>query len=190
MNIRELVLKNRSCRRFYEDQAIDRQTLVELVDLARHSASGNNWQPLKFFLSADPETNAIIFPQTRWAGRLTDWAGPSEGERPAAYIVVLGDKSIQDTFGVDHGIAAQSILLGAVDRGLGGCMIGSVQRVKLHRELELAENLHILLVIALGKPKETVVVEPVGSDGDISYWRDETGVHHVPKRSLDELIIN
>jgi len=190
MSIRELVLKNRSYRRFYEDHAIDRQTLVELVDLARHSASGNNWQPLKFFLSADLETNAIIFPQTRWAGRLPDWAGPLEGERPAAYIVILGDKSIQDTFGVDHGIAAQSILLGATERGLGGCMIGSVQRVKLHRELGLAENLHILLVVALGKPKETGVIDPVGSDGDIAYWRDEDGVHHVPKRSLDELIVD
>jgi nitroreductase len=190
MNIRELVLKNRSYRRFYEDQAVDRQTLVELVDLARHSASGNNWQPLKFFLSADTETNGIIFPQTRWAGRLPDWAGPPEGERPAAYIVILGDKRVQDTFGVDHGIAAQSILLGATERGLGGCMIGSVQRVKLHRELGLAENLHILLVIALGKPKEIVVIDPVGLDGDIAYRRDEDGVHHVPKRSLEELIVN
>jgi nitroreductase len=190
MNIRELVLKNRSYRRFFEEQSVDRQTLVELVDLARHSASGNNWQPLKFFLSADPETNAIIFPQTRWAGRLPDWAGPEEGERPAAYIVILGDRNVQDTFGVDHGIAAQSILLGATERGLGGCMIGSVQRVKLHRELGLAENLHILLVVALGVPKEKVVIDPIGSDGDIAYWRDEDGVHHVPKRSLNKLIVN
>jgi len=190
MSIRELVLKNRSYRRFHQDQTVDRQTLVELVDLARHSASGNNWQPLKFFLSADPETNALIFPHTRWAGRLPDWPGPIEGERPAAYIVILGDKSIQDTFGVDHGIAAQSMLLGAAERGLGGCMIGSVQRVKLHRDLGLAENLHILLVVALGVPRETVVINPVGPDGEIGYWRDEDDVHHVPKRSLDDLIVN
>ena len=137
----------------------------------------------------DPETNAIIFPNTRWAGRLADWPGPSEGERPAAYIVILGDKNVQDTFGVDHGIAAQSILLGATEKGLGGCMIGSVQRVKLHRELNLADNLHILLVVAMGVPKETVVIDPVGDDGDIGYWRDKNDVHHVPKRSLDELIV-
>ena len=163
---------------------------MELVDLARHSASGNNLQPLKFFLSADPETNATIFPHTRWAGSLKDWDGPEEGERPSAYIVVLGDKDITDSFGVNHGIAAQSILLGATEKGLGGCMIGSVQRVVLHRELGLAENLHILLVIALGKPKETVVIDPLPPDGSITYWRDEKGVHHVPKRSLDELIVN
>lgn len=190
MKIQELVLKNRSYRRFHQDHSIALITLVELVDLARHSASGNNLQPLKFFLSADPETNATIFPHTRWAGSLKDWDGPEEGERPSAYIVVLGDKDITDSFGVNHGIAAQSILLGATEKGLGGCMIGSVQRVVLHRELGLAENLHILLVIALGKPKETVVIEPLPPDGSITYWRDEQDVHHVPKRSLDELIVN
>ena len=190
MKIRELVLKNRSYRRFHQDHAIDLITLVELVDLARHSASGNNIQPLKFFLSADPETNAIIFPHTRWAGSLKDWDGPEEGERPSAYIVILGDKDITDSFGVNHGIAAQSILLGATEKGLGGCMIGSVQRVVLHRELGLAENLHILLVIALGKPREKVVIDPLPPDGSITYWRDEKSVHHVPKRALDELIVN
>ena len=149
MSIRELVIKNRSYRRFHQDQVIDRQTLIELVDLARHSASGNNLQPLKFFLSADAETNALIFPHTRWAGSLKDWDGPEEGERPSAYILILGDKEITDSFGVNHGIAAQSILLGAAEMGLGGCMIGSVQRVVLHRELALEENLHILLVNVL-----------------------------------------
>ena len=190
MNIRELVIQNRSYRRFYQEHAIERQTLVELVDLARHSASGSNQQPLKFFLSAEPETNALIFPNTRWAGYLEDWPGPEDGERPSAYIVILGDKNITESFGVDHGIAAQSMLLGATEHGLGGCIIGSVQRVKLHRELGLAENLHILVVLALGKPKETVMLETVGEDGDIKYWRDENHVHHVPKRSLDDLIVN
>lgn len=190
MNIKELVHKNRSYRRFYQDQAIERETLIELIDLARHSASGNNLQPLKYFLSADAESNAVIFPNTRWAGSLKDWDGPEEGERPSAYIIILGDKDITDSFGVNHGITAQSILLGATEKGLGGCMIGSVQRVVLHRELGLAENLHILLVIALGKPKETVVIDPVGSNGSITYWRDDKSVHHVPKRSLEELVVN
>lgn len=189
MNLKELIYSNRSYRRFHEDYVIDRETLVDLIDLARHSASAANNQPLKFYLSSDPETNALIFPRTRWAGYLEDWGGPAVGERPSAYIVILGDKRISDSFDADHGIAAQSILLGATERGLGGCIIGSVQRVKLQRELDLPEHYHILLVIALGKPSETVVIEPVGEDGNIRYWRDDQGVHHVPKRSLDELII-
>jgi len=190
MNLRELIIKNRSYRRFHEEHTIDANTLVELVDLARHSASGANKQPLKFFLSANRETNEKIFPHLRWAGYLEDWPGPQPGERPSAYIIILGDKRISDTFGVDHGIAAQSILLGATERGWGGCIIGSIIRSKLQRALELPEHFHILLAIALGKPAETVVIEPVGPDGDIKYWRDENGVHHVPKRSLEELIIH
>lgn len=189
MNIQELVFANRSFRRYDEGHAIQKETLIELVDLARHSASGANKQPLKFFLSCDPENNAKIFPHIRWAGYLDDWSGPEEGERPSAYIVILGDQNIADTFGVDHGIAAQSMLLGATERGLGGCMIGSVQRLKLQRELNLADNFQILLVVALGKPVETVVIDPLGADGDIKYWRDEAAVHHVPKRSLEELIV-
>jgi len=189
MNVRELVLKNRSTRRFHQDHEIDRQTLVALVDLARHSASGANVQPLKFFLSHDPETNQKIFPHTRWAGYLEDWDGPEEGEKPSAFILILGDKEISESFGVDHGIAAQSIMLGAVEQGLAGCMIGSVQRVLLQQVLELPDRYHILLVLALGKPKETVVVENLTPGGDIKYWRDAEGIHHVPKRSLEELII-
>jgi nitroreductase len=187
--IKELVARNRSYRRFYQDTAISLDTLKELVDLARLSASGANRQPLKYALSADPETNAAIFERLAWAGYLKDWPGPQEGERPSAYIVVLGDKEISQSFGVDHGIAAQSILLGATERGLGGCIIASIQRDALRQALGIEARYDILLVLALGKPKEVVVVEPLGPGGDIRYWRDEEGVHHVPKRSLEEIIV-
>jgi nitroreductase len=121
---------------------------------------------------------------------LKDWPGPVEGERPAAYIVVLADpRASQAYIGVDHGLAIQNILLGAVERGLGGCIIASVQRERLRQTLAIPEGYELLAVVALGAPKETVVVEPVGPDGDIKYWRDAAGVHHVPKRSLDELIL-
>lgn len=187
--IKELILKNRSYRRFNQDVSVELDTLIELVDLARQSASGANKQPLKYILSCDPAKNALIFPRLAWAGYLPDWPGPAEGERPAAYILILGDKTISASFGCDHGIAAQSILLGAAEKGLGGCIIGSVARAELSRDLGISSDFEILLVIALGKPAETVVIEPVGPDGDIRYWRDEAGIHHVPKRSLREIIV-
>jgi nitroreductase len=188
--IRDLVLRNRSYRRFYQDAAINLETLRELVDLARLSASAANVQPLKYILSGDPQRNALIFPCLSWAGYLKDWPGPAEGERPSAYIIILGDKTLKQSFGCDHGIAAQSILLGATEKGLGGCMIGSIERQRLSEVLEIPPHYEILLVIALGKPKETVVIETVGPDGDIKYWRDEQSRHHVPKRSLAEIIIS
>jgi len=189
MTLKDLVRKNRSYRRFHQDVSIDIETLKGLVDLARLSASGANYQPLKYILSCDPQKNALIFPQLGWAAYLKDWPGPSEGEQPAGYIIILGDKNIRESFSVDHGIAAQSILLGATEQGLGGCIIASIKKDAVRKELNIPAQYEILLVIALGKPKETVVVEPVGPDGDIKYWRDDEGTHHVPKRSLDEIII-
>jgi nitroreductase len=187
--IRDLVLATRTVRRFQQSTAVDLETLRELVDLARLSASAANLQPLKYALSCEPERNGRIFPLLAWAGYLKDWPGPVDGERPAAYIVILGDKRIRQSFDCDHGIASQSILLGATERGLGGCIIASIQRHELRELLAIPEHLEILLVLALGQPKEKVVLEPVGADGDIKYWRDAEGVHHVPKRSLDEIIV-
>jgi nitroreductase len=187
--IRDLVIKNRSYRRFHQDVQIERETLRELVDLARLSASAANLQPLKYILSNEPESNALIFSCLRWAGYLKDWRGPAEGERPSAYIIILGDTSISPGFLCDHGIAAQSILLGATEKGLGGCMLAAVQRTKLKKLLKIAEHYEILLVLALGKPKEKVVLEKLGPDGDIKYWRDKDEVHHVPKRKLDDIIV-
>jgi nitroreductase len=187
--LRDLIIKNRSYRRFYQDVTIERATLRELVDLARLSASASNLQALKFMLSCDADKNATIFACLGWAAYLKDWPGPAEGERPSAYIVILGDREISPSFGVNPGIAATSILLGATEKGLGGCIIGSIQKPELARVLNLSPRFEILLVLALGKPKETVVLDAVGPDGDIKYWRDSEGVHHVPKRSLDDILV-
>jgi nitroreductase len=187
--LRDLIVKNRSYRRFFQEQAIGIDTLRELVDLARLSASAANLQPLKYILSCTSEKNALIFPYLAWAGYLKDWSGPGEGERPAAYIIILGDKEVSKSFGCDHGIAAQSILLGATEKGLGGCMIASIDRDKLRKALDIPSSYEILLVLAIGKAKETVVIETVGPDGDVKYWRDSENVHHVPKRALDDVII-
>ena len=187
--LEDLVRKNRSYRRFHQDVPVDIETLRELVNLARLSASGSNLQPLKYILSCQPETNARIFPNTRWGGYPKDAPGPVEGERPAAYIVILGDTEIRKPFGCDHGIAAQSIMLGATERGLGGCMIGSIDRGELRQVLDIPERYDILLILALGKPRETVVLEELVPGGSVQYYRDADGVHHVPKRSLSELVL-
>jgi len=187
--LKDLITANRSYRRFDQAAAVDRETLVELVDLARLSASGGNAQSLKFILSADAETNAAIFPHLAWAGFLKDWDGPAEGERPGAYVILLNDTEILKYPGVDHGIASQSILLGAVEKGLGGCMIGSINHEGLREALEIDNRYDILLVLAIGKPGETVEIEPMPESGKTNYWRDDADIHHVPKRSLDEIVI-
>ena len=187
--IAELVKENRSYRRFYEDHTVAPETLKELVNLARISASAANLQPLKYVLSCDRRKNAEIFSCLAWAGYLKNWPGPEEGERPSAYIVVLGDTGISESAGCDHGIAAQTIMLAAREKGLAGCMLGSIDRKALRNSLNIPSQLKILLVLAIGKPKEQIVLETIDSSDSIKYWRDDEGVHHVPKRKLEDIIL-
>ena len=188
--LKELILSNRSYRRFHQEHAIGIDTLKELVDLARLSASGANKQPLKFMLSCDPEKNSKIFPLiSSWKGQIPDWLGPEEGERPSAYIIILGDTEIRPSFGINPGIAAQSILLGAAEKGLGGCMMGSLKKEPARNVLNIPSQYDILLTIALGKPNEKVVIEELSPGQDTKYWREEDGSHHVPKRRLEDIII-
>jgi nitroreductase len=187
--LRDLVLRNRSYRRFDASYPIQHETLVELVGLARCTPSATNRQPLKYILSADQKTNDRIFPCLAWAAYLKDWKGPAPGERPTAYIVILIDDTLTKDWWCDDGIAAQTILLGAVEKGLGGCIIGSINKERLQQELAIPEHLNIRLVVALGKPAERVVLEDLEPGGDFRYWRDAEGVHHVPKRTLAELIV-
>jgi nitroreductase len=190
MNFKDLAKNNRSYRRFDEKFVIERDTLVELISLARYAASGRNGQPLKYFLSNDRNLNGQIFSTLAWAGYLKEWPGPKEGERPSAYIIVLLDHNISDNYFCDDGIAMQNILLGAVEKGLGGCILRSIDKPRLSAILNLPGHLEITDVVAIGKPVETVLITNVGEDGDIRYYRDGNGVHYVPKRSLNELIIN
>jgi nitroreductase len=188
MKLKEIVLRTRSYRRFNETHRIDYKMLEDLIDLARLSASGANRQPLKYLIYNSPEDCDRVFPSVVWAAYLKDWDGPVKGERPSAYIIILGDKTLAEGFGVDHGIAAQSIMLGATETGLGGCMIASIRREQLRSELKIPDKYEILLILALGKPVENVIIDRI-KDGDVKYWRDSERNHHVPKRPLDELII-
>ncbi|MBP2650526.1 MAG: Nitroreductase family protein [Firmicutes bacterium] len=186
----DIVKKNRSYRRFYEHEKIARQDLLKLIDYARLTPSGANWQALKYYLACEPELNSQVFPTLAWAGYFKAWPGPVAGERPAAYIVIVQDEEYKMSSPFDCGIAAQTILLGAVEMGLGGCMFGSIQRSKLKEVLNIPDHQEILLAIAIGKPKEQIVIEEIPLAGDIKYWRDDNQIHHVPKRRLEDIILN
>lgn len=188
MNFKTLLQKTRSIRRFEEYAVIPEQDIVDIIDLARYGPSGRNLQPLKYFYSYSKSGNKLIFPTLSWAGYLENWSGPEEGERPAAYILVLKDKQITEKDTIDHGFAAQNIILGANERGWGTCILKSFDKDELANLLNIPDHLEILLVIALGKPVEQARLEEA-KNGDIKYWRDEQGVMHVPKRSLKEIII-
>lgn len=188
--IKDLVLRNRSYRRFYQNENISLETLKELIELARNTAASVNFQVLKYKLVNEEEENEKVFESLAWAGLLKDWKGPEEGERPSAYIIVLCDKTISQSKPIDVGIAAQTILLGAAEKELGGCMFGSIKREKLAEDFDIDLGRYsIELVVALGKPKETVKLVDLPENGSTAYYRDENGVHYVPKRPLEEIIL-
>ena len=187
--LKDLALKNRSYRRFDNSVAIPMSTLEELVALARICPSAANKQPLRFILSTSPQDNDAIFGCLKWAAYLKDWDGPAPTERPSAHIVMLNTAKDWDFATFDLGIMGQTMLLGAVEKGLGGCMVGAIDREKLRAHFALAPELEVSLVLALGKPVEDVRIVDVPQDGSIKYYRDEAGTHYVPKRNQEELIM-
>ncbi len=186
--LKELLQKNRSYRRFYQKPILSNADLRDLIQAARLSPSARNDQPVKFILIQSKEACAAIFPYCMWAGYLKDWDGPAEHERPTSYIIVLDDTRIAESIDTDIGIMCQSILLTAVEKGFGGCLLGSVNRKAIREIFSIDGHYAIAYVIALGKPSEIVVIENI-KDNDTHYYRDMQNVHHVPKRGIDELII-
>lgn len=189
--LKELLINDRSYRRFDESQRIDRRDLLDLVDLTRYCASGRNLQPIKYYIGHEPEICEKIFPLLKWAGYLTDWDGPSEGERPTGYLIQCLDTDLTKNCLCDDGLQLQAITLGAVSKGLGCCIIKSFNAVKLKEVLSMPESLDPIYVLAIGQPIENVVIEDMMPSGeDIKYYRTPDEIHHVPKRPLDDLVVD
>jgi nitroreductase len=187
MNFQDLVLKNRSYRKFHASEIVSEQSLASLIDLARKTPSSKNIQPLKYILAVNKGDTDFIFQQLAWAKHLADWKGPENHERPPAYIIMLMDKKLNENALIDAGIAAQTILLGATQVGLGGCIIRTVDRVAVRKHFQLPEHLEIIQVIAIGKPAQEVRLTSMDEKGDYHYFQEQ-GIHYVPKRSLKEII--
>ncbi len=186
--MKNLVKNNRSYRLFDETHKVTKERLIEFIDLARITPASKNIQPLKYIVVNDECDNQKVFDTLMWAGYLDDFNGPSIGQRPTGYIIILQDKDIYDgNVLVDLGIVSQTILLAATEVGLGGCQFMSFSRNEITSIFELPEKLSPMLVIALGKPTDNVVL--VDLDEDHKYYRTEDA-HFVPKRKLKDVIYN
>ncbi len=189
MDFLALVREARSCRRFDESAPLTQQDLDWLLECARLAPSARNAQELRFMtVTAGPILDQL-FPLARWAGALKDWKGPEQGERPTAFIATLMPEHAGYLICYDVGIACQTIQLGATSRGWGACMIQSFDHAQAAKLLNVPQGLKIALLVGLGVAVEKRVVAAMPPDGSFSYWRDNNQVHHVPKRSLAELLI-
>ena len=190
--ILELVKKNRSYRGFDETRRVEKEELVQMVNCARLSASSVNIQPFRYYLAWEKEEVDRIQPLTGWARNLPQLKLPHEGMCPTAFIIICQDTEISDSlprFQKDVGIAAQTILLAATEMGLGGCMIGNFKAGQVKEALKLPENLAPQLIVAIGKPAETIVLKEIEEGEPTAYYRDENDVHYVPKRKLEDVIL-
>ncbi len=191
--LKDLVRANRSYRGYDESRRIKKEELLEMVDCARLTASSVNQQPLRYYLAWEKEEVDKIQEMTSWAKGLPDLELPHKGMCPTGFIVICQDTQVWETlarFQKDVGIAAQTILLRATEMGLGGCMIGNFNAGEVKEKLGLAEYLTPLLIVAVGKPAETVVLTEVSMEEPVAYYRDENDVHYVPKRRLEDIVLN
>ena len=190
---KDLVLANRSYRGFDPSRRVTREELLSFVDCARLTPSGANRQPLRYYLAWQEPQLSLIQPLTRWGAALPERHLPDPDKRAAAFIVVCAETDWAPNPAAwqrEVGIAAQTILLAAAEAGLGGLMIGNFSADALASALELPSHLVPQLVIALGKPAETVVLTEAAPGASLAYYRDENNVHYVPKRRLEDLLIN
>lgn len=192
MTFKELVTKNRSYRGYDESRKITEEELLDMVDCARLTASSINIQPLKYYLAWEKEEVDRIQAMTAWARALPQMTLPHDGMHPTAFIIVCQDTQVApntDRFLKDVGIVSQTILLAAAEKGLGGCMIGNFKPDQVSQELQLEDHLKPLLILAIGKPAEMIILQDVDDGESMKYYRDENDVHYVPKRKLQDIII-
>lgn len=191
--LKDLVIANRSYRGYDESRRITRRELLEMVDCARLSASSVNQQPLRYYLAWEKDEVDQIQALTKWARGLPDMTLPHPGMCPTGFIVICQDTRVWESlarFQKDVGIVAQTILLSAVEMGLGGCMIGNFHASEVKETLKLEEYLVPLLIVALGKPKEEIVLTEIEEGEPVAYYRDENDIHYVPKRRLEDIVLN
>ncbi len=190
--IKELLKKSRSYRGFDESRVITREELLDLVDCARYAPASRNLQPFQYYLVYEKSEAEQILLCTKWAAALPDLQLPREGEHPGAFIIICQDSRIGKNlaaFQKDIGVVAQTMLLAAADSDLGGCMIANFNPKKIRQVTDLPEYLEPVLVVAIGKPIERVVVTEINYGEDTKYYRDKENCHYVPKRKLGDIIV-
>jgi len=189
---KKLVKANRSFRGYDESYQIPRAQLLSFVDCARLAPSSGNVQPFKYFIASEKESVGKIQPLVKWAKALPELELPRKGMAPTAFIVICQDLTIEKSvprFQKDVGIVAQTILLAATEKGLGGCMIGNYGASMVKNALDFPDHMMPVLIVALGKPKEKIILTELEGDGSTAYYRDDQDVHYVPKRKLEDIIL-
>jgi nitroreductase len=180
-----LLKRNRSFRGYDSAVPVTREMLLEMVSVATLVPSGMNAQALRFRLVDSTEAH-LIHPLIKLGAALPEEHLPHPGEEPQGYIVICGARPEDKVLDIDLGIAAQSILLKAVDMGLSGIVILNFNAARVKEALKL--HLEPLAVIGLGKGTERIFLMPAHQGDSLKYYRKD-GVHYVPKLVIEDLVL-
>ena len=187
MDIYKTIISRRTRRKFKQEK-IDPEILKKLVNAGRLAPSGANLQSLEYLVIDKKDLKEKIFPNLAWAGYIRPEGDPEEGERPAAYIIILADRKINPAPGMDIGASAENISLAAREEGIGCCWIGAFKKKEINEVISVPENLSTELILALGYPMEKPVSEDMKRGSSIKYYKDDSGNLHVPKRRLEDIL--
>jgi nitroreductase len=182
----ELLLKNRSTRGYKKAYRVSRAELERITAVCSRIPSARNQQVLRFRLVTHDSGADQVLPLVKMGAALPELHLPFPGTEPEAFIVVCSTIEENPMVDIDLGIAAQSMLLKAVEMGLNGLIIAAFNRTKLQEVLALPYP--PLLVLAIGKSDERIELTPIGERESHAYYRKE-GIHYVPKVRAGELII-
>ena len=185
LSLDTLLHRNRSYRGYDPSRTVTRDELLKLVEVTTLVPSGMNRQALRYRLVTEEDSDKVL-PLIRLGGALPELHLPLPGTEPRAFLVICSTVPESPVIDIDLGIAAQSLLLKAVEMGLNGIIIRAFDPVKLQEALGL--ELLPLLVVAIGKGAENIYLKPVEAGESLTYYRKD-GVHFVPKLKAEDLLI-
>ncbi len=190
MNLENLLEWRRSYRKFYESRLISKNDIDEILNSIKFASCANNRQYLRFISVENKDKVLEIFDNTKWAASLPNNIGrPKEGERPVYFIAILSDEAKKLRFnGLDEGLVISNLTLTAAEKGIGSCIIGSVNDKKMREILNYKDNYSCEVVIAFGYPKVKSTIKEIDLEEDQSYYLDEDGNYIVPKYKKDDIV--
>ncbi|MDU1022986.1 MAG: nitroreductase family protein [Peptoniphilus harei] len=190
MNLENLLEWRRSYRKFDESRLISKNDIDEILNSIKFASCANNRQYLRFISVENKDKVLEIFDNTKWAASLPNNIGrPKEGERPVYFIAILSDEAKKLRFnGIDEGLVISNLTLTAAEKGIGSCIIGSVNDKKMREILNYDNNYSCEVVIAFGYPKVKSTIKKINLEEDQSYYLDEDGNYIVPKYKKDDIV--
>ena len=181
-----LLRRNRSYRGYDKACVVTMAQLRRIAEVCTKVPSGRNQQVLRFKLLTRDSGSEAMQGLYKLGGALPELHLPFPGTEPEAFIIICSTVTPDKWVNMDVGIAAQSMLLKAVEMGLGGICIGAFNKDKVTETFGLP--CEPVLILAIGKPAEKIELVPVRAGEPLKYYR-ENGIHYVPKITADDLIL-